>query len=293
MKKTIFYAAILLALLFAGCKPTSVNENTEEPKQLNISILLDLSDRISPSVHPASPTHQERDLAIINGIVEFFKKDMEDRGAFDANGRIQVFMEPAPAIPNIDQLQSHLIVDCSKMDVKQKKEIYDNITTDFSETLQEIYMQTIAGNKFPGSDIWRFFQNKAKDYCIARDTIYRNVLVILTDGYIYDPTTAQKAGNRVQSLIGKTIGKYRQSADPIAAMQSDDFGLIVPQGICLDNLEVLVLEVAPEKNSQKDEQILGYCLDKWLKEMGVSHHAVYMTDLPANTSRRIEQFFDI
>ena len=293
MKKTLIVTALLCAFALQSCKSNQTTDNTNEPKQLNISILLDLSDRISPSKHPvANPPHQDRDLAIINSILEYFKKDMEERGTFDANGRIQIFMEPAPAIPGINDLQRQLSIDCSKLDVKQKKELYDGIGNTFNNTLSEIYKQTIAYNKFPGSDIWRFFQNKAKDYCVARDSNYRNILIVLTDGYIYDPNTTRRVDNRVQNLTYNTIAKYRAVQDPLAAIQSDDFGLLVPQNVDLHDLEVIVLEVSPENNNQKDEQILTYCIDKWLEEMGVKRHRVYTTDLPANIEKRIGLFLE-
>lgn len=292
MKKSIFIALMLTTALFQSCKTDKSTKKTDEPKQLNISILLDLSDRISPSKHPATPSHQERDLAIINGVVEYFKKDMEKRGTFDANGRIKVFMEPAPSIPGINDLQRQISIDCSKMDVKQKKEVYDGIESDFNTALTEIYERTIESSKFRGSDIWRFFQHKANDYCIARDTNYRNILIILTDGYIYDPTTTLKVGNRVQNLLGCTIGKYRSLSDPIGAIQKDDFGLLVPKGVDLSGLEVIVLEISPEQNSQKDESILTYCIDKWLGEMNVQHKQVYTTDLPSNIEQRIGLFLE-
>lgn len=104
--------------------------------------------------------------------------------------------------------------------------------------------------------------------------------------------TTQKIGTRVQNLTVSTIGKYRNSPDPVSAIQSDDFGLLVPQNVNVTGLEVLVLEVAPENNNQKDEQILTFCIEKWLKEMGIEHKAVYKSDLPANTLRRVERFLD-
>ena len=292
MKKYRIVIVVIVMSIFTGCNNNPYESDTNTPKQLNISILLDLSDRISPTIHPATPSHKDRDLTIINNIVEYFKHDMGERGTFDANGRIQVFMEPAPTIPNIDQLQRQLSVDCSKMDVKQKKEVYDELSEIFSCALNEIYTQTIENSKFPGSDIWRFFQNKVNDYCISKDTNYRNILIILTDGYIYDEMTTQKIGTRVQNLTVSTIGKYRNSPDPVSAIQSDDFGLLVPQNVNVTGLEVLVLEVAPENNSQKDEQILTFCIEKWLKEMGIEHQAVYTSDLPANTLHRVERFLD-
>ena len=289
LNSLVVAATLLLAATSCGAPAPRAEDNG--PKQLNISILLDLSDRISPTAHPATPSHMQRDTAIVGQIIRLFKEDMNERGAFDANGRLQVLMSPPPGIANINSLQSELQVNLAKMDNKQKKDTYIGISGNFATALEEIYTETNNQSRWTGSDIWRFFKNDVKDLCIDRDTNYHNILVILTDGYIYDKNTTQRVGSRVQQLTRGTIGKYRSSSDPIADMERDDFGLM-PATNGLDNLEVLVLEVTPENNSQKDELILKYCLDKWLKEMGVSRWAVHTTDLPANTSRRIASFIN-
>lgn len=300
-KKTTFGLAAIsvimgltgLALLQSGCGPDPKTEEDDGPKQLNISILLDLSDRIDSVKHPSSPSHVSRDLTIVNHIAGLFRTEMDRLGAFDANGKIQVFFLPPPPIANIDNLQNNLKVNLSNMDVQQKKTAYDNILSDFQSSLEEIYSETIKHKKYTtGSDIWRFFKNDVVNYCIDKDTNYRNILVIITDGYIYDAATMEKNGNRVTNLTVGRFGKYRNCPDPIAAIKKDDFGLMVPRSD-LQNLEVLILEVSPENNSLKDEDILTYCLDHWMDEMGVSRHAVYKTDLPSNTAKRIDNFFDL
>lgn len=284
-----FIVFILLCGWLCGCNNKTDTEQVEpQAKQLNISVLIDLSDRIDPKIHPASPEHADRDKAIIHELINYFKKDMETLGAYNSKGRFTVFMYPYPEIANIANIQQELFIDLSEMEVKEKKEKYDNMEKNFSNALEEIYAETIRINNYPGSDIWRFFKNDI-DLCISDDTNYRNILVILTDGYIYDEQTTAQNGSRVQNLTGKTIRKYRTVADPISAMERDDFGLITPRND-LQNLEVLILEVSPENNNQKDEDILKYCIEKWIKEMGVSHYAVYKTDLPAITAQRIESF---
>ena len=288
-KLAVLLAALTLFVIIQACQ-TGQNPK-EQPKQLNVSILLDLSDRISPVKNPDNPEHKEKDLLIVKKIVEVFKQDMDRLNAIGAKGKIKVFMQPAPQIPNINALQKKLQVDLSKMTPQQKKDVYDNLENDFEDALNQIYEATIHNSAWMGSDIWRFFKNDAKSFCISKDTNYRNILVIITDGYIYDATTLEHNGNRVQNLTVSTIGKYRKFDNPTQEIEKDDFGLIVP---CddLQNLEVLVLEITPENNSQKDEIILTYCIDKWLREMGVKKSAVYKTDLPANTESRIEDFFD-
>lgn len=288
MYKKILAIALITTMVvtFLSCATNTDNKKTQNhPKQLNISILLDLSNRISTKY----PGQADKDLKVIEEIINYFKTDMTNRGAYDANGRLQVYMKPAPNISDINSLQSKLIVDCSSMNVQMKKAVYDNIITDFRETLQQIYTATNQQEEWPGSDIWRFFQNDVKDYCIEQDTNYRNILVILTDGYIYDVNTTEQYGNRVQNLTISKFAKYTNVSDPIRAMDKDDFGLIAPCND-LNNLEVLVLEIAPQNDNQKHEQILKYCIEKWLKEMGVAKYAVYKTDLPVNTAKRINLF---
>lgn len=285
----ILIASFVLSMMMQSCTDHTSKEVLEQ-KQLNISVMLDLSDRISPEIHPAKPEHADRDTAIVKELISFFKEDMNTLGKFNAKGRFRVFMEPAPAIPNIEALQDEMIVDCSSIsDVQRKKDIYENMEGNIMTALSEIYSETNRIGKYTeGSDIWRFFKNDV-DLCISNDTNYRNILVIITDGYIYGKETTQKHGNRVQNLTNSTIGKYRASADPISVMEKDDFGMMTCRND-LQNLEVIVLEVAPENNNQKDEDILKYCIEKWLKEMGVGHYAVYKSDLPAKTKARLRSF---
>lgn len=262
--------------------------SSEKPKQLNITVLLDLSDRISPTIHPSVPSHAERDTAIIMEIVKLFKQDMDRLGGYNAMGKLRVEMEPWPSIANINNLQKELDVDCSAMIPKEKKEVYDNIETTFSHALSEIYGETIENSRWAGSDIWRFFKNKVDMY-IEKDSNYRNILIILTDGYIYHENTKAQYGNSVQCLTKTTIGKYRTANDPIKEIQSSNFGLMIPRDD-LQNLEVLVLEITPDDGQSNDDDILRYCIGEWLKGMGVSNYAIYTTDLPLNTSKRVRNF---
>ena len=72
-----------------------------------------------------------------------------------------------------------------KLENKGRKEVYDSITDLYSKNLENIYQETIETSAWEGSDIWRFFKDDVKDFCIEKDTTYRNILIILTDGYLY------------------------------------------------------------------------------------------------------------
>ncbi|MDR2621996.1 MAG: hypothetical protein LBC48_05375 [Dysgonamonadaceae bacterium] len=295
MKRILFYFCLSLTLLSCGNgnkeKSSPDGKTTPQEKQLNISILLDLSDRINPQKHPASPEHYERDAEIVKTVTEYFKKNMKNLTAWKAKGKIRIFFSPAPANPAINKIAEKLNIDCSKMDNKERKIVYDTITELFIQNLTEIYKQSIQTSNWEGSDIWRFFRNDVKDYCIDKDSTYRNILIILTDGYIYHKESVYKNGNQYSYLLENNIKKFR-TMDWKDKIDKDDFGIIT-ENHNLNNLEILVLGINAENNNNKiDEDILKYVIEKWCKEMNVSKYKTYSTDLPANTKIRIDNFLN-
>jgi len=296
MKQLFFISIVAFSLI--ACSGESNNKNVNagnsknvisNDKQLNISILLDLSDRISPKINPDA---QKNDIENIKTITEFFKLNMKDLGAYNAKGKIRIFFNPVPTNRNINSIVSKLIFDCSKMNNKSRKNVYDNVTGLYSKNIEQIYKETIATSTWEGSDVWRFFKDDIKDFCIEKDTTYRNILVILTDGYLYHKQSVFNDKNRFTYLLGSSnLKKYRtQNWEQI--VERDDFGIKTERND-LKNLEVIVLEVKAENPSNKiDEDILKFLWKKWFKEMNISHYQVYHSDLPANTKTRIENFLN-
>ncbi|MDR2125633.1 MAG: hypothetical protein LBP63_02220 [Prevotellaceae bacterium] len=282
MKKILTYT-ILSLLIISSCNAQKKDTNPQ-PKQLNISILLDLSDRI---IQPATPSHVERDKEIIKSITEYFKKDMEKRNAWRAKGKIKVLFYPLPQDVAINDIAKQLKIDCSTMDNKQKKEVYDAITELFAKNISKIYNQAKTTD-YPGSDIWRFFKDDIEDYCIERDTNYRNILIILTDGYIYHKNTYFNNGNRYSYLLKENVKKVNSPTNWMQQIDKTDFGLIKA---CdnLNRLEILVLEISDDAN-KTNEDVLKYVIEKWFKEMNVSRYKIYSSDLPDNTKMRIDNF---
>lgn len=256
--------------------------------QLNISILLDLSDRISPKINANA---QKNDIENIKTITEFFKSNMTSLGAYNAKGKIRIFFSPPPVSSDINSMVSKLIIDCSKMDNKGRKGVYDNITELYSQNLEKIYRQTIATSAWEGSDIWRFFKNDVKDFCIQKDPNYRNILIIFTDGYLYHSQSVINDKNRFSYLTNTNLKQYRKQ-DWKQMIERNNFGIKTERND-LNNLEVLVLEIKAESpNNKVDEDIMSYLWKKWFKEMSVSNYEVYSSDLPANTKTRIENFLN-
>ena len=297
MKRILFIS--IVTFLFIGCKG---NKNEKEDKdatttinsqekQLNISILLDLSDRISPKINPDA---QKKDIENIKTITEFFSSNMEKLGAYKAKGKIKIFFSPTLVNNNINSTVSKLIIDCSKMDNKGRKEVHDSLTNLYSKNLNDIYQQTIASSAWEGSDIWRFFKDDVKDFCIENDPNYRNILIILTDGYLYHKQSDYNNKNRFSYLLGSRNLKPYRKQNWEQLVEQNDFG-IKTERKDLNDLEILVLEIKAENQSNKmDEDILRFLWEKWFKEMNISdnHYKVYSSNEPAYTKTRIEKFLD-
>lgn len=292
--KRIFLIISVTIFLFSCNSGNNKNINgtaeisKPEEKQLNISILLDLSDRINPKINPQTEIN---DIENIKTVTELFKSNMEKLGAYRAKGRIRLIFSPTPTSPDINSVVDKLNIDCSKLDNKGRKEVFDSITELYNQKMKEIYQKTISTSNWEGSDIWRFFKDDVKDYCVDEDTLYRNILVILTDGYLYHKQSAFNINNRYTYLLGNRNLKEYRKQNWEQLIKQNDFGIITNRND-LNNLEVLVLEINAENENYKiDEDILCFLWKKWFKEMGVKHYEVYRSDLPANTKKRIFDFF--
>lgn len=303
MKKIIYLFAF--SLFLGSCADEQKKETTEKAKsnekvstaksdkQLNITILLDLSDRIEPTKYPNKPEHYERDIEIVNYFTEIFKNDMEKKGAFMANGKMKVIFSPRPRDAEINQIASELSVDLSRTNnTKEKKQIFDNVSSNFRKNLERIYSKTIETKNYPGSDIWRFFKNDVSDYAIKENKDYRNILVILTDGYLFHEDSKDKDSNRSMSLLPRNVkANGFRSNNWRDKFEKGDYGYISTRND-LENLDILVLEISPSPQNKDDEDIIKAYLTKWFNEMNVNRFELYNTDLPQYTKTRIDKFIN-
>ena len=305
MKKIIYITAFTsIFYVYGSDNKDEINTLTDKidfkeintGKQLNITILLDLSDRIEPTKYPAAkPEHFKRDIEIVSHFTEVFKEDMEEKGAFMAKGKMKVIFSPRPNDDEINQIASDLFVDISDKNTKakEKKQIFDNVTSNFKRSLERIYSKTIETKKYLGSDIWRFFKNDVVDYAVSDDPNYRNILVILTDGYLFHRSSKGKKGNRSMSLLPKDVQNNGfRTANWKSKFDKGDYGYITTRDD-LKNLDILVLEINPSPQHKDDEDVIKAYLEKWFKEMNVNQFKLYNSDLPQYTKTRINKFINI
>lgn len=297
--KNYFYMLIGLVLvaIFCDCSDnkskkerTIVSQNVSAnsaSQNLNISVFLDISDRIDPRTHPnATMEYYERDLGYIQSIEKAFVTHVSNKKVVLINDALQVFLDPAPADKEINQLLTGLRISLNKDNVS--KEMITSIGTTYSEYCEKIYKLAIENNNFVGSDIWGFMKNKVKDYCIKPES--RNILVILTDGYIFHKDNKIKEGNRSSYITPATIRQLGlMNADWKSKFDQKDIGFITANKE-INDLEVLVLGINPAKNSPYEQDIIEAYWKKWLDEMGVKKHDVKFADLPVNMNGIIGKF---
>ena len=238
-------------------------------KPLNISIYLDLSDRLERQM---VPSQKDRDIEIVNYLTEIVKNHAVAQKILPSRDRIKVFFYPAPNDSKIALLSQDLEMDLNKAQPAEKKQMLLDFQERFNTSLTKIYEATMQDKNWIGSDIWGFFKKQVDTYCIREDA--RNIVVILTDGYLFYAPNKQKVGNNYSYILPQTLS-------------NPNSGLIVSrQG--LENLEVLLLEVNPYDPKHQDQ--METILQNWFSGMGVQKMYVGETDQPSNTRLIIDKF---
>ena len=277
MKRIIILGLIAL-IVAAGSLSSCISNNEEETpasKPLNISIYLDLSDRL---VRDLTPDQTYRDTAIINYLVDYFKSKTLGPAILKSENKMKVFFYPTPNSSEISTLANGLNVDIAMKEGVQKRMALEEMKSVFQENLRQIYEETIKEKNWVGCDIWGFFSKKKVDNLCVKPNA-RNVIVILTDGYIFHEDNKIQEGDKYSFITPKVMSKVESLID---RRNGDLKG---------KGLEVLMLEVNPTdpKHYDKMENIL----ETWFTSMGVEKFVMAETDANlTNTETIIKNFLD-
>ncbi|PQJ80866.1 hypothetical protein [Polaribacter porphyrae] len=299
MKKTKTIFPLFILILFFSCAKDSINKKDVDNKNsvitskntstqnLNISFLLDLSDRINPQKYPnESMEFYQRDIAYIKSVSEAFDTHLRNKRVRQMNDKIQLFFDPAPLNENINKISNQLKYNVYKDNINL--ELLDNIKETYTKKPIEIYDLAIKDNSYVGSDTWRFFKNKIKDFCIEDD--HRNILVILTDGYIFHKNTQIKEDNYTSYLTPQIIRKFRlNSSNWEEKIEKEKYGFI-PATDHLESLEILVLGINPDKKNSYEQDVIVKYWSNWFKSMKVIKYNIKSAGLPSNMDKIIKDF---
>ncbi|GIQ57097.1 hypothetical protein Flavo103_02330 [Flavobacterium collinsii] len=294
MKKSLIIIIIpLLLVSFFSCRQESGKEEKEasskdpQSENYNISMLLDLSDRISLKKNP-NPTmeYYQRDLGYIKSVSEAFTQHLKSKRIRQINDKMQLFFNPEPLDPEINAIAKNLRITIDKNNAS--KNLLNSINANYAAQTSKIYNSAIKDDHFIGSDIWNFFDTKVKDQCIENN--YRNILIVLTDGYMYHENTIITEGNRTTYLTPELIRKNGLNAKGWdKKLHEQDFGFIKIEED-LSKLEVLVIGINPGKNNPYEEKVIKAYWTKWFTEMKIDRFEIKNVDLPSNMEQIIKNF---
>jgi len=293
MKKILLIIPAILLLFVSSCKQEPDKEEkeviTKNPlaENYNISILLDLSDRISLKKNP-NPTMQyyQRDLGYIKSVSEAFTQHLKTKRIRQIDDKMQLFFNPEPLDPEINSISENLKIAINKNNVS--KDFLNSINENYASKTSKIYNSAIKDDNFIGSDIWNFFDTKVKDQCVEDN--YRNILIVLTDGYIFHENTVITQSNRTSYITPELIRKNGLNMQNWnKKFDEQDFGFIKVDED-LSNLEVLVLGIHPDNKNPYEEKVIKTYWTKWFTEMKIKHFEIKNADLPSNMEKIIQDF---
>lgn len=289
-----------MILTFVSCKHDKEEIlNTERTSQeeiiklspnrpnLNISILIDLSDRINPEKYP-NPAMEffERDLGYIHSVAQSFELHLRNKRSIKIDDHIQLYIDPEPADSDLNEKINSLNMTFTKSNAK--RDIIMNTSVIYDSISKQIFNSAIDDNNYVGSDIWGFFKNNVKDFCIEKN--HRNILVILTDGYLYHKNTKLRDNNLTSYLRPQDIRNFKlNKPDWEERINIQNFGFI-PANDNLQELEVLVLGINPDPKNPYEQDVIFKYWNNWFEKMNVKNFEIKKANLPANMDQIIKNY---
>lgn len=293
--KTVVFVILLGAF---ACSNNTSNDSSGKKDQaplsttvvntnLNISLLLDLSDRISIEKHPnQTMEYYQRDLGYISAVANAFTKHVRKKKIQRVNDQLQVYFDPAPSDKSINQLSSELKVSLNRKNIT--KDLVLGIPALYEKNTTKIYDLAIKDNNFIGSDIWGFFKKNVRDYCLKDEM--RNILIILTDGYIFHENSSFAEDNHTTYVTYPLIKRLGLATRKWQEKMDQDSISLIKANNNLQDLEVLVIGVNPEGNNPYEADIINKYWSDWFNSMGITSFKIREAELPSNLEGLINDF---
>ncbi len=276
MKKIIISIAAFWMIMSVSSCGGGQKKEVVMPRPLNISVYLDLSDRL---IRDLTPNQTYRDTAIINYLVDYFRSQTLGPTILKSENKMKVFFYPTPKDTEISTLAQGLCVDIASKQGVEKRKALDEMKGIFQNNLAHIYEETLNAKTWVGCDIWDFFSNKKVDNLCVKNGA-RNIVVILTDGYIFAADNKIKEDNAYSFILPQTLAVDGSSLIDRRNGELKDKGI-----------EVLMLEVNPYQPNQRNKMIK--VLEDWFSAMGIEKFVVAETDANlTNTQTIIKNFLE-
>ena len=246
---------IVISILTAvvACHPPAPKEKTLAVKH-NYIILLDLSDRII--VQPDQPA---RDKEIIKSIYQLFEKKVKKELYIKSRDEIKVVIAPQKGSGlQTDIYEEKLYVNMDNIQKIFRRSKEAERRDAFFSALDELYKKAEFSDvpeEYYGADIWKYFYEDLKDD-YSRDTLTKNFLFILTDGY---------------PIVGKDLSKLQ------------------PVKNAFPDLQIVLLEASPREKDLEWDRIMEMW-KKWFDSMNIQDYTFIKRKA---ISKEIEQIEEI
>jgi hypothetical protein len=264
--------------------PKHILDNKKQ--NLNISILLDLSDRIE------QPKTIGKDSAYLSSLSKAFISHVKGKKLIMLEDKMQLFFNPEPIGNKVNKIAEKLKLSftrkTSKASLDEGIELYSSYPSQLYSIAKE---DARKAKEYLGSDIWQFFKDHVEDYCV--DACHRNILVVLTDGYIYHKKRVMKSENLTSYLTQTSLNNLKLNKSTWEKeIEKRKLGFI-PIGKDLRNLEVLVLGIESHntRNPYAKDIIEKYWSD-WLDSMNIKDYKIKSADIPSSIEKVIFDFIN-
>ena len=272
-------------------KTTSDYKRVYRPVYYNFVILLDLSDRISPL---KNPSQVRKDKQIILTVVNLFEKEVRKKFYLSARDNLNIVVAHQPESGYNDDLPTilnKLRIQLNSQTSIVTKPKFDEMKKELLANLNVLYEKAVANKRFVGADLWSFVSYRMGDYIVDGDKTYRNILIVLSDGYMdFDKNILATRIEQENRTSYMQVAKFRNLPNWEQKFDDGDYGLI-PVKKDFGNLEVLVLEV--NLRYPADKLILEKYWNNWLSEMGVRKAKLKMSGYaPDHIGEIIKKFLE-
>jgi hypothetical protein len=255
MKKiNIHLLSGIIIFLITACNFPAPPEKKIIKEKHNYIILLDLSDRII-----VQENQPGRDIELIHHIFTLFEEKVKKDLYIKSRDEIKVVVAPQLGSGLATQnFEDKLYVNIKNINLVQRRKAETIRRKEFFAILDQLYKKA-EFSKIPsdyyGADIWKYFYEDLKaDY--SRDTLTKNFLFILTDGY-------------------PIVGKDRAKLQPLKNKFPD--------------LNVILVEAAPREKDMEWDHIINLWAE-WFQEIGISKYTLIKRTA---ISKEKEQLSDI
>ncbi len=281
---------LYIALTYSMLSLYTVQAQTHYPpyicknqkNNLNISILLDLSDRID------RPSQQENDLHLLKDIAQLFSNHVQQKRILQLEDRISLFFEPDPSVTQTQEVIDKLKFTITRQATSTNIQAITKQYAHYPPKLYALAQQNPDTKK--GAALWRFLKNKAQNHCVKK--CHRNILIIFTDGYLYHKGDFLKVKNRTTYINRQLLNTPALfSYDWKKYVQEKNMGILWDRTQQLQDLEIIVIGI--DQNEHKNpnaQEIITYYWEQWFAEMGITHYVIRPADAPAYLSEVITDF---